>query len=379
VGDKQALLLMPHKVSPNLVGGFFENSIRADVRGGTIGGGGRATTTDIGAGGAPNHVEGYFGTVSGGEDNIAGNRNEEPQYQRGATVGGGINNRARDEGATVAGGSTNKATASRSTVGGGGINDADGAAATVGGGFFNRATGEKSTIAGGFSNTASGTYSAIPGGHLNTAGGDHSLAAGSEANATQAGSFVWGDDSGKGNSLSSYGANTVSFGATGGARFVTAYSGGNPSAGVKLASGGGSWSSLSDRAAKRNLRPVDRRALLSKLAAVPVYSWGYKTQSPSIRHLGPMAQGFRSAFGLGEDNKHIDTIDSEGIALAAIQGLYRQNQALAHRNRELNSRLDRQKHMLTHKNKALNARLDRQHQALTRLERKVAPLLAKQH
>jgi hypothetical protein len=41
-----------------------------------------------------------------------------------------------------------------------------------------------------------------------------------------------------------------------------------------------------------------------------------------------MAQDFRAAFGLGEDNRHIDTIDSEGVALAAVQGLYRQNKAL---------------------------------------------------
>lgn len=34
-----------------------------------------------------------------------------------------------------------------------------------------------------------------------------------------------------------------------------------------------------------------------------------------------MAQDFRAAFGLGEDDKHISTLEAEGVALAAIQAL----------------------------------------------------------
>ena len=41
----------------------------------------------------------------------------------------------------------------------------------------------------------------------------------------------------------------------------------------------------------------------------------------STRHMGPMAQDFRAAFGLGISDKLIDTIDPDGVALAAIQGL----------------------------------------------------------
>ena len=40
------------------------------------------------------------------------------------------------------------------------------------------------------------------------------------------------------------------------------------------------------------------------------------------RHLGPTAQDFRAAFGLGEDDTTISTVDEQGVALAAIQGLY---------------------------------------------------------
>jgi hypothetical protein len=35
-----------------------------------------------------------------------------------------------------------------------------------------------------------------------------------------------------------------------------------------------------------------------------------------------MAQDFYAAFGVGEDDTHISTIDADGVALAAIQGLY---------------------------------------------------------
>ena len=37
--------------------------------------------------------------------------------------------------------------------------------------------------------------------------------------------------------------------------------------------------------------------------------------------MGPMAQDFYAAFGLGLGDKTIDTIDPDGVALAAIQGL----------------------------------------------------------
>jgi hypothetical protein len=50
--------------------------------------------------------------------------------------------------------------------------------------------------------------------------------------------------------------------------------------------------------------------------------WRYKNQ-PDELHLGPVAQDFYAAFGLGGDDKHIATVDEGGVALAAIQGLSR--------------------------------------------------------
>ena len=37
--------------------------------------------------------------------------------------------------------------------------------------------------------------------------------------------------------------------------------------------------------------------------------------------MGPMAQDFREAFGLGTDDKTITQVDANGVTLAAIQGL----------------------------------------------------------
>jgi hypothetical protein len=39
--------------------------------------------------------------------------------------------------------------------------------------------------------------------------------------------------------------------------------------------------------------------------------------------MGPMAQDFYAAFGLGEDDRHIATVDADGVALAGVQALYR--------------------------------------------------------
>jgi hypothetical protein len=77
----------------------------------------------------------------------------------------------------------------------------------------------------------------------------------------------------------------------------------------------------SDRNVKRDFAPVDGRAVLDKVAALPIQSWAYKSAA-DIRHLGPVAQDFKAAFGLGADDKHIATVDADGVALAAIQGLY---------------------------------------------------------
>jgi hypothetical protein len=116
-------------------------------------------------------------------------------------------------------------------------------------------------------------------------------------------------------------------------------------AGVALAVGAGDWSLLSDRAAKTAIEAVDPGQILDRLLQLPITRWSYIAQGEGIRHLGPMAQDFASAFGLGDSERHIGTLDANGVALAAIQGL---NLKLERENARLRGELD-----------ALRARLDR--------------------
>lgn len=281
----------------NVIGGFGGNgsvpgnSVASGVVGATIAGGG-GWYAGMGISVA-NAVTDNWGTVGGGAANSSGLF---------ATVAGGWTNTASEQDATVAGGANNTASGNSATVAGGGVNTASGILATVAGGSIN---------------TASGRYATVPGGNSNVAGGNSSFAAGSYAQALRDGSFVWGDSTGA--VVSDTATNQFVARASGGFMFYTAA---DLSTGAILIPGSGSWSSLSDRNVKANFSVVDGHALLARLMALPVSTWSYKTQPDSIRHMGPMAQDFRAAFGLGEDDKHISTVDAEGVALAAIQALY---------------------------------------------------------
>ncbi len=76
---------------------------------------------------------------------------------------------------------------------------------------------------------------------------------------------------------------------------------------------------LSDINAKQQIRPVDRARVLDRLAMIPVSTWQYKSDASGARHMGPMAQHFFSAFGLGGDDKHIAALDVGGVLIAAVQ------------------------------------------------------------
>lgn len=89
----------------------------------------------------------------------------------------------------------------------------------------------------------------------------------------------------------------------------------------------------SDRAAKTSFAPVNAKAILAAVAAMPVSSWIYKHEgSAGVRHIGPVAQDFAKAFKVGYDNKTIATVDADGVALAAIKGL---NQIVQEKNAEI--------------------------------------------
>jgi hypothetical protein len=85
--------------------------------------------------------------------------------------------------------------------------------------------------------------------------------------------------------------------------------------------------------------PVKGFELLEKLAALPVSTWRYKTEPPETRHLGPMAQDFMAAFGLGDSDKHINFVDANGVTIVAVQALYRRLVALEAEVAELRSKL----------------------------------------
>ena len=83
---------------------------------------------------------------------------------------------------------------------------------------------------------------------------------------------------------------------------------------------------VSDRNLKHDIEPIDEQAVLERVARMPISSWSYKTDDSSVRHLGPMAQDFHAAFGLGSTDRAYDPIDAHGVELAAIKALYERMQ-----------------------------------------------------
>jgi trimeric autotransporter adhesin len=334
------------------VGGGWRNTASGTQA--TVGGGGFNTASGLGAtvgggfnntvsgqdaivgGGAYNTASGTYATAGGGQSNsasglraTAGGGMNNRVFAEGATIGGGYTNTIAITGtnATIGGGSNNTASGSWATISGGSSNTASGNFATVGGGGINTASGYGATVGGGGFNTASGSYATVPGGFLNVAQGDYSFAAGRQARATHAGAFVWGGSNAA--DVTSPAANTFNVRATGGiwlgnnnstpaipdGRFI------NTSSGAHLTTGG-VWTNSSDRSAKENVVPVDPQFVLAQVAALPISTWNYLAETPATRHMGPIAQDFYAAFGLGADELTIGTLDADGVALAAIQGLY---------------------------------------------------------
>jgi hypothetical protein len=74
--------------------------------------------------------------------------------------------------------------------------------------------------------------------------------------------------------------------------------------------------------------PVNGFEILEKLASLPISRWSYVWDGPAVRHLGPMSQDFRAAFGLGASETKIDLIDTNGVVMVSIQALYRRVVAL---------------------------------------------------
>ena len=87
---------------------------------------------------------------------------------------------------------------------------------------------------------------------------------------------------------------------------------------------------------KENFAPVEASAVLDKVIALPISRWNFNGDA-ATPHVGPMAQDFHAAFQTGSDDKHIATVDADGVALAAIEGL---NQKLESENQALRAALE---------------------------------------
>ncbi len=349
------------------VGGGVDNRIAPGAAFGVIAGGfgndiGTNTPASVIGGGQDNYiaVNAEMGTIGGGSLNTIGANSA---Y---GTIGGGVGNQLLSGSiySTIAGGNLNDigANASFSAVGGGGGNHigADSAAATIAGGFGNNigTNSARSAIGGGFNNTvAANSQSAVIPGGADNAAASYAFAAGRRAKANHTGSFVWSDSTGL--DLASTTNDSLTMRASGGYRL---FSNTAADAGVALAPGDTAWSVLSDRNRKKDFAPMDSVAVLEKLAALPITRWHYQwEEADATPHLGPMAQDFKAAFYPGRDNTVITTLEADGVALAAIQGLNEKVesgkrkaetsiQELKAENAELKARLERLEQLLNAKN-----------------------------
>lgn len=255
----------------------------------------------------------------------------------GATVGGGgsdsLGCNDPTTGATRSCG--NVAIADWATIAGGRANRATGRHATMGGGISNSALADTATVSGGESNIASGQLATVPGGVFNRAEGFASFAAGIAAVARGNYSFVWSDfATGYGAfdpaAIGSFGAtpgntapldNTFIVRATGGVQFISSVNEiGQILTQCFISPGGSGWNCVSDRNVKHAVKAVSPKGVLARLMSVPVSTWAFNGNER--RQMGPMAQDFFRAFGLGDSDRSINSVDAQGVAFAAIQGLH---------------------------------------------------------
>jgi hypothetical protein len=127
----------------------------------------------------------------------------------------------------------------------------------------------------------------------------------------------------------------------------------------------GGFNGSSDRNLKENFRTVSPREVLDKVAALPITRWNFKTDAGTV-HIGPMAQDFYAAFGVGPDDKHIATVDADGVALAAIQGLNEKLEARSQKSENRIQKLEAENARLEEQNEFLAKRLEALEQTINR-------------
>ncbi|MBL0121886.1 MAG: tail fiber domain-containing protein [Betaproteobacteria bacterium] len=338
-GGIRAIRIEPGSSGPNIIGGIATNQVSPGVGSATIGGGGDRVINYF------NLVTGSGGTISGGTKNTAGAF---------AFVGGGTFNTASGEGSTVSGGSSNIAGGSGAMIPGGSNNFASGlnsfAAGTRakaetdgafvwsdsnGHNFYSDAHNEFSARATGgvrFVTAIDGLGNPTrrlrinPNSELDFGSttrqmlnlwGPSSYGIGVQSDTLyqrSEGNFAWYQGGTHSDTVFAPGAAGVA---------LMTLTVGLPTSlpavsGVARAQ---TFTSTSDRATKEAFELVDGAKVLAALVKMPLQSWKYRNEE-KIRHIGPTAQDFRAAFGVGYDDKTIATVDADGVAMAAIQGLH---------------------------------------------------------
>ena len=260
------------------------------------------TAAPYGHGGSNSTVDGQDSFIGGGYYNST--------FDDYCVVGGGDGNTAGTDDAIVS-------TAWYATVIGGQSNSSAGLWSVVGGGFNSEVTGALSVVAGGRENTVSGDYSVVLGGYSNDISGNYSVAAGRNCTSSGNYSFVAGRDGTDGGFSNTF----VWAGGTGNRN-----SAGEDTFNVWAANGiyfNGSVVHSSDRNMKEDFTRVNALQVLDKVAALPITTWRFKTESEDIQHVGPVSQDFHEAFGYnGADDRHIAATDADGVSMVAIQGMY---------------------------------------------------------
>jgi hypothetical protein len=202
---------------------------------------------------------------------------------------------------------------------------------SVASGFYALAGGQGSIASGdaslayGWDAYASGSES-IALGFRTYASGTSSVVIGSYASSNaKAGAIVLADNSVT-DSIKATANNQFSVRAAGGVRMFT---NGTLTAGMTMAAGGSSWNAVSDRHRKEAFLAVDGEDVLSRIARLPISTWRYIAEEDrTVRHIGPMAQDWRIAFGFSSDSTTINTGDLDGVNLAAAQALTARTDAL---------------------------------------------------
>lgn len=116
----------------------------------------------------------------------------------------------------------------------------------------------------------------------------------------------------------------------------------------------GTLTQNSDVNSKENCTEVNGKEVLTRLQELPISTWNFKKDETQARHLGPMAQDFYSAFGLGADDRHIAPMDAAGVALAGVKELQEVVEKKDARIAQLEERLAAMEQKLTSLTEALS-------------------------